>query len=253
MPNHITNILTINGNQKDIDSVFEKIKIDEEKIGTIDFNKIVPMPESLHLTSGSITQESVFWALSKMPNDECRKYFNLLGGSKDIIYGNQLNSLQKRFSYKDIARVEKSAAEYVPNEQERKLGITDYESLGRMYLKNLEEYGATDWYDWCVNNWGTKWNAYDFMQIDSNSISFQTAWSTPENIIRALSQKYPSLQFEVKFADENFGYNVGEYTYENGEIIKENIPPEGSIEANKMAEEILGYSLEEEADICDDI
>jgi formylmethanofuran dehydrogenase subunit E len=37
-----------------------------------------------------------------------------------------------------------------------------------------------NWYDWNINNWGTKWEAsiYDFERIDANSIkiNFDTAW-----------------------------------------------------------------------------
>lgn len=252
MPNHVTNILTIKGNTEEVTSVFNKIKTDKEEIGTIDFNKIIPMPESLNLTSGSITEESMFWALSKMSDNECAKYFNLLRNSIDILNGNRLDTLKNRFSVKDISKVQKNAADYIPNEDEKKLGITDYESLGRMYLKNLEEYGATDWYDWHINNWGTKWNAYEAKLLNDNSIGFQTAWSTPVDIVKALSLQYPSLQFEVKYADEDYGYNVGEYTFENGEITKENIPNSGSPEANRLAEEILGYSLEYESNLLDE-
>lgn len=252
MPNHVTNILTIKGNMEEVTSVFNKIKIDKEEVGTIDFNKIIPMPESLNLTSGSITEETMFWALSKMPDKECAKYFNLLRSSKDILNENRLDTLKNRFSIKDISRVAKNAADYTPDENERKLGISDYESLGKMYLKNLEEYGAPDWYDWRINNWGTKWNAYETKLLNDNSIGFQTAWSTPLDIIKALSLQYPSLQFEVKYADEDYGYNVGEYTYKNGEMTKEYIPKAGSEQATKMAEEIVMDYLKNECNLLDE-
>jgi len=44
MPNHITNILTIYGTDEQVDKVLEFIKNDELGVGTIDFNKITPMP-----------------------------------------------------------------------------------------------------------------------------------------------------------------------------------------------------------------
>ena len=88
--------------------------------------------------------------------------------------------------------------------------------------------------------------------MDEHSIEFQTAWSTPERIIKTLSEKYPSLEFEVSYADEDFGYNVGKYTYQDGEIIEIYLPDGGSPEANKLAEEILGYFPEEEYDELDD-
>lgn len=44
MPNYITNRLTIDGTKEQIAEVLEFIKYDELGIGTIDFNKITPMP-----------------------------------------------------------------------------------------------------------------------------------------------------------------------------------------------------------------
>ena len=47
----------------------------------------------------------------------------------------------------------------------------------------IKKYGAADWYNWNVNNWGTKWDASDAMinnkTADQVSVSFETAWSPP--------------------------------------------------------------------------
>lgn len=110
-----------------------------------------------------------------------------------------------------------------------------------MSEKFREEFGADNWYDWQISNWGTKWNAYDQIHSEGdNVITFDTAWSTPYNAMAHLSAKYPELTFKVKYADEDFGFNVGEYILQSGECIEENIPEGGSMEAIRMAIEIKG-------------
>ena len=47
MPNHITNRIEIKGDADRIGSIMEKIKNDEAGIGTIDFEKIIPMPDNI--------------------------------------------------------------------------------------------------------------------------------------------------------------------------------------------------------------
>ena len=59
--------------------------------------------------------------------------------------------------------------------------------------KFKEEYGTDNWFDWCCNNWGTKWDAQriDF-EADGNYITmhFDTAWGPPEEIHDALNEKF---------------------------------------------------------------
>lgn len=77
-----------------------------------------------------------------------------------------------------------------------------------------------DWYTWCVANWGTKWNACEAVRyVNESRYVFQTAWSTPEPVIRALSEKFPTVTFAVDFADEDLGNNCGVYIYEDGKIV----------------------------------
>ena len=53
------------------------------------------------------------------------------------------------------------------------------------------------WYDWRLQNWDTKWDAYDVEVIDEDhdcvEIQFNTAWSPPEAICHALREQYPDL------------------------------------------------------------
>jgi hypothetical protein len=60
--------------------------------------------------------------------------------------------------------------------------------LKKLQDKNLENYGAKDWYDWCTQNWGTKWNSYS-NHIQDNGVSFDTAWAPPIPVIVELAEK----------------------------------------------------------------
>ena len=53
------------------------------------------------------------------------------------------------------------------------------------------------WYDWRLQNWDTKWDAYDVVVTDDDpdctEIEFNTAWSPPEAVCSALREQYPDL------------------------------------------------------------
>lgn len=52
MPNHVTNILRVSGNPEKVRAMFEAIKDDKIGLGSIDFNKVIPMPE--HIFRGNL-------------------------------------------------------------------------------------------------------------------------------------------------------------------------------------------------------
>ena len=146
-------------------------------------------------------------------------------------------SPSKIISQKEYDEQEKRIAEgnLTDNEKNRGLSRGLTQELADEYKIR---FGASDWYDWQTSNWGTKWNAYEQVQIDENVIEFQTAWSTPFALLVNLSILFPEVTFEVRFADEDFGYNVGEYTLLGGVEILTNIPNGGSEEAYLMAMDI---------------
>ena len=88
--------------------------------------------------------------------------------------------------------------------------------LGR---EEREKYGRNNWYDWSVENWGTKWNAYEFNIIGKGKFVFQTAWSFPDPVIKRLSEIYPNITFHIRYADEDIGSNLGKFTLKNGEEV----------------------------------
>lgn len=68
------------------------------------------------------------------------------------------------------------------------LPMPDYIFRGDLGTKEMEKYGENNWYDWSIENWGTKWNAYDAKYIDDKTIIFVTAWNMPLPIYEKLAQ-----------------------------------------------------------------
>lgn len=86
----------------------------------------------------------------------------------------------------------------------------------------IARYGADNWYDWSVKNWGTKWNTGSVREVSPQVVEFDTAWATPEPLIKALSEKYHTT-VSVCYADEDLGYNCGEYEYKDGEKVLDKV------------------------------
>jgi len=210
MPNHITNILKAEGPTEKVKELFNSIK-GEKTI--IDFNKIIPMPESLNVTSGS----NVDNAIAILTNDN--KLFS------EMLDWNWVKE-------ENINSIEQLKERLMKNISEK-----DMEEA-KISLYNIEKYGHKNWYSWSIANWGTKWNAYDTTLNSENEISFDTAWSTPFPVMEQLAKKYPELTISVAFADEDIGNNCGVYVFENGMLSKEYLP--NGWEAQKFAMQVKG-------------
>lgn len=244
MPNWVRNI--IKTNEETINKIKEKFFEND----VLSFNKIIPMPESLRLESGSQTRDAIFYSYIKKGEEEQKNIKKILENNYDGLdekYTKMISDIsEKRQKY-----IEEFAKKYEPSEQEKRLGITTFEELGDAYINNIKEYGSCDWYDWCIDNWGTKWDI-DFCSHDDNSIVFDTAWSTPSKIIIALSATFPNDDFEVTFADEDYcGGNNGIYYLRGGIVTDYELDKGEEFAANVWGDE-LDYS-DESLDIVDDM
>lgn len=209
MPNHVQTHLTITG--KGSKKVFSFIRGDDTDdppkedthIQYIDFDKILPMPKSLEIVSGGTEMEAqkIIEKLPTSVRNNPKKGIAWLKQNAEMLFGMD--------------------PEFLP------------------YIKNHIEYGHTSWYNWSIDNWGTKWNAYS-QSKKGNTITFQTAWSVAEPVIAALSERFKHNTFSVTYADEDIGNNCGRIVYENGECIETYHPEEGQAAA-AFACEVWGY------------
>lgn len=65
------------------------------------------------------------------------------------------------------------------------------------------------WYDWRIENWGTKWDV-DIESPEkaagSSSYQFSTAWSPPTPVIECMIKTYPDLIFRLTYVEEGPSY-----------------------------------------------
>ena len=68
-----------------------------------------------------------------------------------------------------------------------------------------DKYGADNWYDWCNDNWTSKWDACDVYLDDDEpdylTYRFDTPWGPPENIYITLKLQHPNVHISW-FYDE---------------------------------------------------
>ena len=82
------------------------------------------------------------------------------------------------------------------------------------FEKQVEElkqkYGHTDWYNWRVENWGTKWDCADShvdeMDGEGLCVYYNTAWGPNTQFIKFAASVYPSLQFKLSFEEPGMGF-----------------------------------------------
>ena len=96
-----------------------------------------------------------------------------------------------------------------------------------------------NWYDWCVNNWGTKWDvdAEVLHQEDCFvQYRFDSAWSPPISFLEKVCKDFPSLSFELEYYEPGMGY-AGKAYFDNGEFSGEDEVDVGDYESEWEDEE----------------
>lgn len=123
MPNHVENIITLQGDKRKIREMLEAVQNDDLGIGTIDFNKITGMPNRLNIEAGSRTKRGLEFYKSFI------EVYTLLG----TINTEKLHSIpvtsEERFlrERRDIPR--------------------DEWELGKRAWQNIRDFGAPTWYE----------------------------------------------------------------------------------------------------------
>lgn len=94
-----------------------------------------------------------------------------------------------------------------------------------------EKYGDNNWYNWSINNWGTKWNSChntgpkmrETKKGDTAlTFMFDTAWSPPEPIFQALAKRYPDLFIEIHYIEEGMSFE-GNITISGGMLTDDQV------------------------------
>jgi hypothetical protein len=88
--------------------------------------------------------------------------------------------------------------------------------------KLIKLYGDDNWYDWRINNYGTKWDcsSIDFTIEETKfSTLFQSAWSPPTNWLEKVQKDYPTLKFKLIYEETGNWFAGIAYTgeFEEGE------------------------------------
>ena len=170
MPNHVINRLTFDCPEDRLKQILSEIwydknsDSDQKGIGTIDFNKITPMPESLNIECGSNTDDGI------------NLYLTSINPSVDYFGTEKLDKKQLNGILKWLHKLNRYGSYETHLSPDKIKVMTKYRSadellqLGKTAVENLLNYGSLTWYDWRnrSDTWNTKWNSYDYTRLCSS-------------------------------------------------------------------------------------
>ena len=249
MPNYVINKVTCD----DMDEL-KKLLLNKDE--NVDFNIVIPRPEELDITSGSHSYDipSRYFHTEEAER-KLDKQRRIIGNVLEMLYNNTMT--QAEFVKKVMAdeklikKIKAFKGWYSRKSKNIKYAMKKKELTETLenYIKgffNIKRYGKRDWYDWSIENWGTKWNACATV-VDSDAIEFQTAWSTSIPVFVELSKRLKDITITVDYADEDIGSNCGTLEILNGAVSR--FEPDNP---EKFACDIWGYDYAEYCKECEE-
>jgi len=138
----------------------------------------------------------------------------------------------------------------------------EQKELERKTAENVAKYGYGNWYDYCVGEWGTKWDVgadgCSDISPDGRMLhtSFDSAWSPPVNAYAKLEQlgfRVNALFYEsgMAFAGSYCDGNCDDFSLEgmSADEIEQNYPELD--EAFCISESIREYEAQEEEELTE--
>jgi hypothetical protein len=175
MPNWCENKLVVKGNKEALEKFLNEC-FTSNNIGDshLDFQKIIPMPDSLDVENSSLSHNGLLIYVT----DNVTKIDSLL--------------IPKILNKEEYEKLKTNLGSHFDEAYE----------LGKQLFQNILDYGSPTWYEWRLEHWDTKWNS-DSCSITEDEeglfVWFNTAWGPCRPIIRKLTEMYPELVFEYSY------------------------------------------------------
>lgn len=142
-----------------------------------------------------------------MPN-WCENTLTVFGAEKDL-----KKFVEEAKSDEEPLSFAKTAPE--PDYSQVKVKST-YPSITKKEFVDTEEA----WWDWRIQNWGTKWDLSEVQFEDYGDFveySFMSAWSPPVEWLKIVSERYPKLEFKLKYDEPGMAF-MGAARAEDGVV-----------------------------------
>ena len=194
MPNWSFNVVHLIGDHETLEKLIPSLATEDN---SFDFNTIIKMPEELNdahpIRADMIRHQLAYYCQKEcLPQPDCHSS-----------------------AYRNNAKQIAADAVLAPHEN----AIEVYDA-GKKWYSRYQKYGYLTWYDWAIDNWGTKWNSYAnhgpyWESPNSLVYTFDTAWTAPLPIIVTLSYQNPSIVVELEVTYE-CGEPADRYTFQAG-------------------------------------
>jgi hypothetical protein len=103
-------------------------------------------------------------------------------------------------------------------EQLANLASIDGETIMERLVPQPEDLADGEWYQWCIDNWGTKWDMCELTaeyESDFIELTYETAWAPNIPFWTTISKRYPDLRMTHYYKEIGMGF-TGVATYQEG-------------------------------------
>lgn len=187
-----------------------------------DPEKILPTPKDLEIDEGSAN--NVFKNFFQKYSSEAKHPFCEAFSTDE----SEVLDILPNITDKELKSIRIHSRDYrCENDKDKipaKEAVEEAIRLGWQYLYNKVTYFSETWYSWSIGHWGTKWIADVVMMEDELGWRLNTAWSAPDELIKVLSVIFPEVIFELRYADEDLGYNCGVMQFRDGMYMRMEVP-----------------------------
>ena len=139
-----------------------------------------------------------------MPN-WCSNHITVRGSNQA-----EIQRLADAFKKGEFCNTVLPIPEELNNPDTGSFGGDNAEAKDQLRAELIEKYGYSGWYDWCVANWGTKWDVqFDTeIEIDDDGLGFSgcfdSAWSPPIGVMEALVEQ--GLEATLYYYEPGMGF-----------------------------------------------
>lgn len=211
MANFVNNLIILNGKK------FNMAKLAAiSDTSVFDFNKILPMPNSLPetLTAGHSVSFARYLLGLELDIAQLEKLLLPIEAHIQVV---QISDLAKE--YEDVVKSRYSVEGILKDQtwiHSYPLTVNELEELGKSVYENLVEHGLVTAFEWRVQNWNTG-NEAESVNSVSNKINFYTRWSSPFPVIEKWARDHKlSLTYKA-FESGCFWWYVAEFV--DGELV----------------------------------